>query len=219
MAGQTATATDTDPDDISEYQIDALREYLSIGVGKAASTLNIMLGMHVDLDVPRISVLKFGDPELESEFGGEKFATVSLRFDGNIKGTASVIFDQRSASAIFKILMPGSPTNTAEMDEICESTLVEVGNIIINSVMGSISNSFNFYLEYEVPRYSDSSVAQIRALNDEKENKGIDALVIHFGDAFRMGADSNIQGKIVLFCVLDDLKQVLDQWKEPGYAN
>ena len=193
--------------------MDALREYMTMGVGQAASTLNTMLGMHVELEVPEISLMKATESEGVSEDGDTEFATVTIKFDGNIKGNASVVFDTKSATRLFEMLMPGTPPNLAEMDEISESTLVEVGNIVINSIMGSISNTFDFELDYEVPRYQDATVSQLHSTNEEPGEPKI-----LFADTFNIGEGVEVQGKILLFYGLADLKQLMDQWQEPGSA-
>lgn len=194
-------------EEITPYQMDALREYLSMGVGHAASTLNSMLGRHIELDVPKISLIKVHDIEDATELGADVYSTVTLGFDGNIKGNASVIFDQQSATDLIEILMPGSSANRAELDEISESTLTEVGNIVINSVMGSFSNSFEFELEYQVPRYSESSLKDLCKVNADESDS-----IILFGETFLIVEEVRIKGKILLFYVLDDLKSLISEW-------
>ena len=197
-------------EEISQYQMDALREYLSMGVGHAAATLNSMLGRHIELDVPKISLIKVNEIEDATELGTNLYSTITLGFDGNIKGNASVIFDKNSATELIELLMPGASANCAELDEISESTLTEVGNIIINSVMGSFSNSFAFELEYQVPRYSESSITDLCKVNaDENES------IILFGETFLIVEDVKVKGKVLLFYVLDDLKAIISEWKEP----
>ena len=191
--------------------MDALREHMTLGVGQAASTLNTMLGMHVQLGVPEISLMEASSNEGASEDGDMEYATVALKFDGIIKGTASVVFDLKSATRLFELLMPGVSLNLAEMDEISESTLIEVGNIVINSIMGSISNTFDVELKYEVPRYLDASVSQLHSTSED-----LDQPIILFSDTFNIGEDVEVQGRILLFYELAGLKKLIDQWKEPN---
>lgn len=197
-------------DEVTAFQLDALREYLSMGVGHAAATLNSMLGKHIELEVPKISLIKVNDIESVTEIGTDLYSTITLSFDGNIKGNASVIFDKQSASSLIEILMPGLSGNSAELDEISESTLTEIGNIVINSVMGSFSNSFEFELEYQVPRYSESSIKNLCKVNSDENDS-----IILFGETFLIVEDVEIKGKILLFYVLDDLKALIAEWQEP----
>jgi len=197
-------------EDVTAYQLDALREYLSMGVGHAAATLNSMLGKHIELEVPKISLIKVNEIETATKLGTDLYSTITLSFDGNIKGNASVIFDKQSASGLIEILMPGMSGNSAELDEISESTLTEIGNIVINSVMGSFSNSFEFELQYQVPRYSESSIKNLCKVNSDESDS-----IILFGETFLIVENVEIQGKILLFYVLDDLKTLISEWKEP----
>jgi len=197
-------------EDVTAYQLDALREYLSMGVGHAAATLNSMLGKHIELEVPKISLIKVNEIETATKLGTDLYSTITLSFDGNIKGNASVIFDKQSASGLIEILMPGMSGNSAELDEISESTLTEIGNIVINSVMGSFSNSFEFELQYQVPRYSESSIKNLCKVNSDESDS-----IILFGETFLIVENVEIKGKILLFYVLDDLKTLISEWKEP----
>ena len=197
-------------EDVTAYQLDALREYLSMGVGHAAATLNSMLGKHIELEVPKISLIKVNEIETATKLGTDLYSTITLIFDGNIKGNASVIFDKQSASGLIEILMPGMSGNSAELDEISESTLTEIGNIVINSVMGSFSNSFEFELQYQVPRYSESSIKNLCKVNSDESDS-----IILFGETFLIVENVEIKGKILLFYVLDDLKTLISEWKEP----
>lgn len=193
----------------SPYQLDALREYLGIGVGQAAATLNTLVGKHIELRVPKIELLA---PEEARQFFDkekERNSYVTLGFQGNVNGNASVSFDISSANRLVQLLLPNEPETSAEMDAMAESALIEVGNIIINSVMGTLSNCFSFNLTYFVPRYherfSDISLGE----GSESET----ALLI--GETFLSVEEAQIEGRIVIMFLLEDLAALLDTWKEP----
>ena len=90
----------TSPLNPTEFQLDALREYIGIGVGKAAATLNSLIGRHIELKVPEISIkypeqLKSGQSD-----DHDLFSFVTLGFEGNLNGNASMAFDRDSAKPV-----------------------------------------------------------------------------------------------------------------------
>ena len=54
---------------VSAEEIDALRELINIGVGRAAGALNDMVGAHVELRVPSVRLVSTADiKEVITEF-------------------------------------------------------------------------------------------------------------------------------------------------------
>lgn len=150
---------------MSSYQVDALTEIINIGVGKAASVLNDLLKTHVNLSVPYLKVC------LPSELNGEitklgknKLSAVRIFFKGHFSGSASLLFPPSSASKLVKVLT-GSEAENADLDSIKVETLSEVGNIVINGVMGSIANMLTLKLNYSLPAYLEGNLLNFIADN------------------------------------------------------
>jgi chemotaxis protein CheC len=144
-------------------QMDALKELINIGVGRAAGVLNEMLQSHVRLRVPSIKVLSL--PELDEEMKGlneESLSAVQLPFKGPFSGTASLVFPTESAANLVGVLI-GDETGTPDLDSIKIGALTEVGNIVLNGVMGSIGNVLQLQVEYAVPTYMEGNVGHLVA--------------------------------------------------------
>ena len=56
-------------------------------------------------------------------------------------------------------------TDEVMLDNIRASALTEVGNILLNGVMGSLTNLLNADVRFRVPRYSESQVAEMVRLS------------------------------------------------------
>lgn len=138
--------------------IEALKELTNIGIGRAASVLNEMLQSHIILEIPEIKILLPSELKAELNFEDtEQLATVSLSFNGNFMGTASLVFPMDGAVELVSLLSgeePGSP----DLDSVRAATLSEVGNIMLNCIMGSISNILSAHLFYDIPYYSEETV-------------------------------------------------------------
>lgn len=146
---------------LSEDHKETISETINIGMGYAASTLNEMIGAHVNLQAPKIMLLSIS--ELESELVNlidENICMTTLSFEGSLMGSASLVFPNNSAANLVAILTNEKP-GTPELDTLRAGTLHEVGNIIINSIMGSISNMIESHLEYSLPFYTEDTVPNI----------------------------------------------------------
>ncbi len=138
---------------LAPRHLDALSELMNIGVGRAAGMLNQMLGSPIELVVPMVKIVKIS--ELADELGhrpDDNFSFVRLRFQGPIQGTAALVFPPDSAALLVAVLT-GEEPGTPDLDSVRAGTLSEVGNIVINGVMGSLGNLLRLPVTYELPTY------------------------------------------------------------------
>ena len=181
-----------------ERQLDALTELMNIGVGRAAGMLNQMVHSPIELHVPIVSVLLASQlaDELEQPTQ-ESLSFVRLVFQGSILGTAALLFPTDSAANLVAALTGGEP-DSPDLDAVRAGTLSEVGNIVINGVMGSIGNVLSLPLTYELPTYLEATLLQ---LFERSQGAGVQVqtdptvLVAHTRFTVR---DLEIQGTILL---------------------
>jgi chemotaxis protein CheC len=153
---------------LTPLQVDILQEFINIGIGKAAGIINQMSRIHVILKVPEISIMNA--QELRSAFqerSQEKFSAVTLGFHGNFSGRAALVFPPESAASLVSIII-GSEDTGLDMDSLRIGTLQEVGNIVLNGVMGSITNIVREHIDYLTPDYREDSFQNIMRVDDEK---------------------------------------------------
>ncbi len=151
-------------------QIDVLKELINIGVGRAAGMLNDMLLSRVQLQVPYVKI--FSPLTLQEEMGNlgsEKLSTVRLTFKGPFSGITSLVFPPDSAGKLVDVLTGEEPA-TPDLDSIRIGTLTEVGNIILNGVMGSIGNVLEKHINYSVPTYMEDDIESL-LLTDQLDAK------------------------------------------------
>lgn len=138
--------------------MDALQELVNIGVGRSASILNDMIGSHISLQVPQTQLLSATQikDELERQLGSDPLSAVRLGFSGSFTGIAQLVFPTDSASTLVAVLT--DDFDLSDLDSMKIGTLSEVGNIVINGVMGSISNVLDQHLNYSLPVYLEDTV-------------------------------------------------------------
>ncbi len=138
--------------------IDALKELINIGVGRAMGALNQMLEAPVRLYVPTVKIGKIS--ELQHELGGfgdERLSLIQLPFKASFEGVAALMFPTESAAKLVSICTrKGADASTLNAMKI--ATLTEIGNIVLNGVMGSMSQILEQRMTYSVPKYDENSI-------------------------------------------------------------
>jgi chemotaxis protein CheC len=159
---------------LSANQLDALQEFINIGVGRAASILNEMTDCHILLKIPVIEVFEIAQVQqkLKKRFNGGCFSTVRLGFAGQFSGTAELVFPTESASTLISVLT-GEARDSPDLDAVKIGTLSEVGNIVINGVMGSISNLLSQHLRYTIPIYLEDTIQNLLLHSQRGRNETV----------------------------------------------
>lgn len=144
---------------LNDDQRDTLTEILNMGVGGAAEVLHQMMGEYIDLSVPNIYLLSSNSLTQEvGEDESEKVA-VKLGFKGSVEGNAFLLFPAADAIRLAGLLLGENIDKNAPEAEWSE-TVTEVGNIVVNSVMGAVANTFNEVLHYSVPQFDIQTPGQ-----------------------------------------------------------
>ncbi len=145
----------------TEYHLDALREIVNTGVGRAAASLNVMLDAHIELEVPSVTVVSGEYPEEGADsIWGMDLACVQLGFQGNFTGSAILVFPPESAVKLVSTLT-GEEPETPFLNAVMAGTLNEVGNIVINSVIGTIGNILVKPFEFSLPDYMEGKLVDL----------------------------------------------------------
>ncbi len=156
--------------DLTSIELDALTEIINVGVGRSASSLSDIIGDRIVLKVPNVSLVPISElPNLLPEEQDNPFSAVSQGFDGELKGSASLIFSPVGATRLVSTLI-GEDADSIEMDELRAGTLMEIGNIVINGLIGTLANMLNSNLNFGLPEFLDlHSIADL-ALPGEQQN-------------------------------------------------
>jgi chemotaxis protein CheC len=88
------------------------------------------------------------------------FSAVQLSFTGEFTGISALIFPPESAAKLVHVVL-GNEALPGHDDSLRTGTLQEVGNIVLNGVMGSIANILREPLRYSPPDYVEADIASI----------------------------------------------------------
>ncbi|MDF1579977.1 MAG: chemotaxis protein CheC [Desulfuromonadales bacterium] len=189
----------------NDAQLDALKEVVNVGVGRAAASLNELLEAHIELDVPAVLILHPEHIDLQStSLGSEQVACVRLNFEGSFAGTAALLFPPQSAINLVSALT-GSDEDALQMNAVMAGTLSEVGNIVINAVIGSIGNLLEQAFEYSLTNYLEGYIKDLLRAPDTTTEYSIMLIQTHF-----LVSNKQIDGNIFIFFEVGSFDALLD---------
>lgn len=192
---------------MTPYQLDSLKEVINIGVGRAADSLSQMLAAHVDLAVPHLEIIEPAQLEdrLLAWFGDDILSIVQLGFQGGFSGYAFLVFPPTSAVNLVDVVT-GEAAQDAEpdVDEIRIGPLAEIGNIILNGVMGMYSNMLKQHFRYTLPSYYACQILQLLDLTAMSDDTWVLLAQTHFA-----AQDCEIAGDIILLFQMESLQPLL----------
>lgn len=190
----------------SDIELDALKEIVNIGIGRSASMMNSIIHHHIDLTVPSLHPVS-GQSLLESHtlIAGPRDTVngVQIRFQGGIKGAAAIIFPLDSACKLVNIVVEDTG---GEFDSLKEGVLTEIGNILINGIIGSISNLLSLQLTYSIPVYMENSLAELLS---QLEKEIDDSQQFMVAEIRFSAANLHIEGNFLLFFELRSFEKLL----------
>ena len=130
---------------LSAVQADAIQELGNIGAAHAATTLSQMVGSTVQMSVPGIKAVDIA--ELGNFMGEESAAMVVFELQGEIQHGGFVIFYITRESAIrLTNTMLGLTDMNRPMNEMDESALLEVGNIMVSAFLDATAELLGFVM-------------------------------------------------------------------------
>jgi chemotaxis protein CheC len=197
------------------FVLDAIQELINIGVGNSAAMLAELTHSRIKLYVPDVRLLRLSEISNEPDFMVKQpMATVYLEFSGEFSGKTALMIPPESAANLVNLILQDS-YEAEELDAVMVDTLKEVANIIVNGVMGSISNVLKEHLTYTIPTYHLSAIMTLieqSGWDDKKE-------IILANTMFQV-QNSNIAGKIIMILDIGALEILIDKIKEgnSGFA-
>ncbi|MFA5347006.1 MAG: chemotaxis protein CheC [Methanoregula sp.] len=130
---------------LSTVQEDAIQELGNIGAAHAATTLSQMLGSTIEMSVPAIHMVDLA--QLGEYMGEESAAMVAFELQGDIPHGGYVLFYITRESAVrMTNAMLGLTEINRPLNEMDESALIEVGNIMVSAFLDATAELLGFVM-------------------------------------------------------------------------
>ncbi len=161
-------------------QLDALSEVFNIGVGHAASALSELLHDSVLLNIPELRIVSRDEAgQLLVPNLNQKVCAVSQAFSGSFVGEALVMFPEENSLELVR-LMIGKPMPLSYLTELEQDALTEIGNIILNACISTLSDVFGEAIQCDPPVLHLGSGRDLLDRPDKKQSREILMLQIAF---------------------------------------
>lgn len=146
---------------LTQLQMDALKEVVSIGAGNAATALSQMVKRRVDIRVPRADMLPLD--KVADVFGGAEVlvAAVYLELLGDATGVILFTLDNEEARRLADLLLNKPFGTTKILDELGQSALKETATILSGAYLGAISKLLGMRLLISSPAFAEDMAGAI----------------------------------------------------------
>jgi len=195
---------------LTEDQLDALKEISNIGMGHAATALSQMIGDTVLLRVPKVTVTEIA--EVPDFLGGAEnlVVGVTLKVLGDARGRILLIFPTDSARRLISGLL-AQPEESGDLSDLGISTLKEVGNILASAYLNALGSLLHLTLIPSIPLLAhDMAGAVVDSVLIELSEVGDLALMVETEFHGRGPRAAAVKGHFFLLPDPSSLELILD---------
>ena len=141
-------------DELNSMQIDTLREIGSIGTGNAATSLSDMLQRKINITLPEVRIMGYNEA-IEWIGGPEEItAGVLVKLSGQINGIMLSVQPLDFVNLALESILGETVTDYAQLSEMENSVLVEMGNIMISTFINAMSGLAGLDINVTVPAFT-----------------------------------------------------------------
>jgi chemotaxis protein CheC len=204
---------------LNELQIDLLKEYVNVFIGKAASMLSEIANQRVILSVPDIEIISMqhgNDNEIRSSmlFNHGHIVSSSMKFGNDFSGRALLIFPANKAKMLVDACMGEFTQFEEDVDpiELADTdfdVLKEISNIILNSVIGEFGNLLGVKLEFSIPDINLLFVSE----DEQKMYLENDMHMLMLYTTFML-EKTKVQGVVIVALGMNSLNMVISKIDE-----
>lgn len=191
---------------LTEFQEDALKEVGNIGIGNATTSLSRMVNKRVWISLPDLKLIPLMKVPIlvknESPVIG-----IILELTGDAKGFLLLLLSKNSAKFLAKLVL-GTLNEAETFDEMEQSVLKELGNIMSGTYTTALSNFLGIAIGLSPPSHiydmADAIINQIVCMMSRDVED-----VLFINTEFTINTEK-IEGKILIFTDSASLSKILD---------
>lgn len=138
--------------DITDEEIDMLREAGNIASGNAITSLSKLIGSTLDMNVAQVRIESIQElPEVLGD-AEEVIAGMLINVFGDLNAMLLLAFETESAISIVGRILGKELKGLEEFDEIDHSVLCETGNILAGSYLSALNTLTGLKLDVSTPQ-------------------------------------------------------------------
>ncbi|RQD66740.1 MAG: hypothetical protein D5S00_11870 [Tindallia sp. MSAO_Bac2] len=208
---------------LNKLQKEALREHMNIYIGQAASLLSDMLQKKIILTTPELFILSRSEEdravyeEMKPSFFNSHVVVSTLRFGTGFSGNAQLIFPRDKSQWLVKLILGEADSSEMVLTENGDEELTdtdfdairEIGNVILNSIVGAMGNLLEVKLDYSLPEVQAFYYPE----QEEALFKGTDSHVLVISNTFSM-EEFETDGAILIVLGLESVMELIEKINE-----
>jgi chemotaxis protein CheC len=125
---------------MTDLERDIIREILNIGLARAADSFAVIAQERVLLEVPNIDLLVSDDILLRVREYQAKHVPIQSDIRGDFNGTTLMFFSGQHIQRLSRVCLRMQTSETLEVNELQESLLLEISNIITGALVTQLAN-------------------------------------------------------------------------------
>lgn len=139
---------------LNELEQDALGEIFNIGVGRAADVLSQMVNESVHLSVPMVEMVSH---EQATAYYlnrvRQPLCAIRQTYVGDVTTEALLMFPEENSLELVRAMV-GNDVPVEELPDMERDAMAEIGNIILNAVISSMSTTLGLAFDGSLPEVS-----------------------------------------------------------------
>ncbi len=137
---------------ITDQEMDVLREAGNIASGNAMTSLGKLLGCTLDMNVARVRIEQI--QELSEVLGNaeEVIAGMIINVYGDFNAMLLLALETESALKIINLMLEKNATDIEQLDELDYSVLCETGNILAGSYLSALNTFTGLKFDVSTPQ-------------------------------------------------------------------
>jgi len=197
---------------LTELENDALIEIFNIGVGQAAASMSAIVNEAVRMSVPSISFIPRAEAARllgSNDAVPERICGVSQHYAGAFETEAILMFPEDKSLEIVR-LMVGETVPLKELTEMEQEAMCEIGNIMLNSCVGTLANIFQRELQGSLPRYHIGTSDEILNATSAGSQSDSVVLMLHIDFVLEKHQIHGYVAFVLAIAALHDLKDQIN---------
>jgi len=166
------------PEHLSDFQIDALRELGSVGAGHAATALSQLLDHMVEITVPEVRLIPVSDVAMV--FGGAEtlVGAVHCRLLGDIAGSMLFIAPRDALLALVDMLRCREIGSTKSMNAEEDALVTHCASILMSAYLAAVARMADVNLLPSIPSFAFDMMGAILEVVSLESGMKVDTAIV-----------------------------------------
>lgn len=192
---------------MTDLERDIIREILNIGLARAADSFAVIAQERVLLEVPNIDLLVSDDILRKVREYQARHVPIQSDIRGDFNGTTLMFFSGQHVQRLSRVCLRMQTSETLEVNELQESLLLEISNIITGALVTQLANILkaNIYGAPPIAPRGDIAENMQNLLPSQQLQPLIFSVITQFSDR-----DNTVELPLMLFFDRVTFVKILD---------